>query len=122
MPLTLALVSVPTGALGTLALAMSRLQVSLAFTFPAHQHLVLVLANALMAILMILHLVLGAAAYHVFWIEFFAIVLADALMLTHRIRVGFLAATGAVVIVSGLDVIKVGFGVGKCSNGAQGKK
>ncbi|RKK74767.1 hypothetical protein BFJ69_g8203 [Fusarium oxysporum] len=108
---------------GTSALAMSVwLQVSLAFAYPHHQLLVLVLTNALMAILRILPLVLGAAAYHVFWIEFFALVLADALMLIHRVRVGFLAATGAALIVSGLDVMKVGFGVGKCSDGAQGKK
>ncbi|EXL94464.1 hypothetical protein FOIG_12658 [Fusarium odoratissimum NRRL 54006] len=75
-----------------------------------------------MGIVTILHLVLGAAAYLVFWIEFFALVLADALIL-HTIKVGVLAATGAVVLViSGLDVMKVGFGVGKCSDGAQGKK
>ncbi|KAK2685505.1 hypothetical protein QWA68_015391 [Fusarium oxysporum] len=107
---------------GTSALAMSvRLQVSLAFAYPHHQLLVLVLTNALMAILRILHLVLGAAAYHVFLIEFFALVLADALI--HTIKVGVLATTGAVVtVISGLDVMKVGFGVGKCSDGAQGKK
>ncbi|KAJ4118809.1 hypothetical protein NW765_007994 [Fusarium oxysporum] len=107
---------------GTSALAMSvRLQVSLAFAYPHHQLLVLVLTNALMGIVTILHLVLGAAAYLVFGMEFFALVLADALIL-HTIKVGVLAATGAALIVSGLDVMKVGFGVGKCSDGAQGKK
>lgn len=122
MPVTLALVSVPTGTLGTLALAISRLQVSLAFAYPHYQLLVLVLTNALMGIVRILHLVLGAAAYLVFAMEFFALVLADALIL-YIIKVGVLAATGAVVLViSGFDVMKVGFGVGKCSDGAQGKK
>jgi hypothetical protein len=109
---------------GTLALAMFvRLQVSLAFAYPHHQLLVPVLTNALMRIVTIRPLVLGAAAYLVFWIEVFALVLADALMLIHRIRVGVLAATaGLVLVISGLDVLKVGFGVGKCSDGAQGKK
>jgi hypothetical protein len=106
--------------LGTPALAMFvRLQVSLALAYPHHQLLVLVLTNALMGIVTILYLVLRAAAYLVFWIEFFALILADALMLIYRIRVGVLTAMGAVVlIISGLDVVKVGFRVGKCSNGA----
>lgn len=106
---------------GTLALVhIVPLQVSSAFAYPIHQLLVPVLTNALVTIVRILPLVLGAAAFLLFWIEFFAPVLTDARMM---LIVGVLAATGVLVLViSGLDLVKVGFGVGKCSDGAQGKE